>query len=91
MTSPVGFTGAKGKKGATASTGAPGQKENSGSTGSPGLPGLMGATGSPGPSTGGVVYTCWGRTSCPSMTGAQLLYEGRAGKSFYNPGGRGNY
>ena len=27
----------------------------------------------------GVTYTRWGRTSCPSDTGAQLVYSGRAG------------
>ena len=29
----------------------------------------------------GVTYTRWGKTSCPSSTGAQLVYSGRAGGS----------
>ncbi|XP_019850500.1 PREDICTED: short-chain collagen C4-like [Amphimedon queenslandica] len=38
----------------------------------------------------GVVYTCWGRKSCP--TGAELLYEGITGGSPHaEPGGGANY
>ena len=38
----------------------------------------------------GVVYTRWGRKSCP--TGAQLLYEGITGGEWHNyPGGGANY
>ena len=39
--------------------------------------------GPPGPTTGGVVYTRWGRTTCPNTTGTQLLYAGRAAGSSY--------
>lgn len=39
---------------------------------------------------GGVVYTRWGRTTCPS--GAQLVYEGIVGGSHYSrSGGGANY
>ena len=31
----------------------------------------------------GVTYTRWGKTSCPTSTGAQLLYSGRVGGSKY--------
>ena len=44
------------------------------------------------PTAGGVVYTRWGRTTCPSTSGTQLLYAGRAAGSFYNEqGGGANY
>ena len=48
--------------------------------------------GPPGPSAGGVVYTRWGRTTCPNTTGMQLLYAGRAAGSHYTQkGGGANY
>ena len=48
--------------------------------------------GPPGPTTGGAVYTRWGRTTCPNTTGTQLLYAGRAAGSWYNEAGGGaNY
>ena len=43
--------------------------------------------GPPGPTTGGVVYTRWGRTTCSNTTGTQLLYAGRAAGSFYSESG----
>ena len=42
----------------------------------------------PGPCTG-VTYTRWGKSSCPSTDGTQLVYEGRAGGSAYNSSGGG--
>ena len=54
--------------------------------------GDRGARGPPGLNSGGVVYTRWGRKSCPNNTGAQLLYEGIAGGSHYShSGGGANY
>jgi len=50
--------------------------------------------GPPGPTTssGGVVYTRWGRTVCPSTPGTQLLYAGRVAGSYYTErGGGANY
>ena len=41
--------------------------------------------------TKGVVYTRWGRTSCPNDTGAELVYEGITGGSFWDHGGGANY
>ena len=36
----------------------------------------------------GVTYTRWGKSSCPTDTGAQLVYAGRAGGTFHRiPGG----
>ncbi len=44
-------------------------------------------TGAPGPSTNGVTYTRWGRTTCPSTQGTQLVYEGTtAGSPYYEAG-----
>ena len=37
--------------------------------------------GPPGPRNGGVVYTRWGKTSCPNISGTELVYAGRAGVS----------
>ena len=48
-------------------------------------------TGPPGPKTGEVVYTRWGRTSCPNTIGTQLLYQGRTGKARSDRGGGSNY
>ena len=45
--------------------------------------------GPPGPTAGGVVYTRWGRTTCPNTTGTQLLYTGRAAGSHYTHRGGG--
>ena len=39
-----------------------------------------------------MVYTRWGRTTCPNTTGTQLLYAGRAAGSHYtHSGGGSNY
>ena len=35
----------------------------------------------------GVTYTRWGSTSCPSSTGAELVYSGRVGGSRFNAEG----
>ena len=38
------------------------------------------------------MYTRWGSDSCPSTTGTELLYSGRAGKTRHaHKGGGGNY
>ena len=53
-----------------------------------GPPGLQGPPGTPG--AGSVVYTRWGRTSCPPT--AYLVYSGRTAGSWYgNTGGGVNY
>ena len=36
-----------------------------------------------------MTYTRWGSSSCPSSTGAQLVYAGRAGGSWYGNSGGG--
>ena len=68
-----GIPGPQGPAGISGPQGAVGEK---GGRGDPGLPGPQGAQGPP---TGGAVYTRWGRTSCPSGQGTELLYSGRAG------------
>ena len=71
--------------------GLPGPPGPSGPRGMQGPPGL-GCQGPPGPSGGGVVYTRWGRTTCPDTTGTELVYEGRAAGSYYtHNGGGANY
>ena len=66
-----------------------GQKGESGQLGANGPPGPSGLRGPPGPTAGGVVYTRWGRTTCPSTAGTQLLYAGRAAGSHFNERGGG--
>ena len=80
-----GIPGPQGPAGISGPQGAVGEK---GDRGDPGLPGPQGAQGPP---TGGAVYTRWGRTSCPSGQGTELLYSGRAGGTNYqHKGGAAN-
>ena len=73
--------GRDGRDGLTGRDGVKGDKGDKGDTG---------PVGAAGPKSGGVVYTRWGRKSCP--TGAQLVYEGIAGGSSYDQtGGGANY
>ena len=59
-------------------------------TGPPGPKGDTGVSGPKGEGAGGVVYVCWGHSSCPD-TGAELVYTGRAGGSDHlHKGGGGN-
>ena len=37
-----------------------------------------------GSGTSGVTYTQWGKSSCPTSTGAQLVYAGRTGGTKHN-------
>ena len=47
---------------------------------------------SQGPPTGGTTYIRWGRTTCPSGNGTELLYSGRAGGTHWDhSGGAANY
>ena len=57
-----------------------------------GLPELKGDQGPPGPKSGGVTYVRWGRSTCPNITGTELVYKGRAAANYYShKGGGGNY
>ena len=70
--------------------GVPGRDGVKGKRGDKGEKGETGPVGQAGPKSGGVVYTRWGRKSCP--TGAELLYEGITGGSQWDhPGGGANY
>ena len=53
-----------------------------GSRGSQGQRGEQGVTGPPGPRNGGVVYTRWGKSSCPNVSGTTLVYAGRVGGTY---------
>ncbi len=64
----------------------------SGEKGEHGEKGTAGPPGSRGPISGGVVYTRWGKSSCPNNLGTDLLYAGRAGGTFFSQeGGGANY
>ena len=83
-----GFNGEKGDHGID---GLPGYGMK-GMQGLPGIKGSRGLQGPPGVGTGGTMYTRWGRTTCPSTPGTQLVYSGRAAGSHYNhQGGASNY
>ena len=79
-----GLPGHQGPPGITGPRGPVGEK---GSRGSPGLTGPQGEQGPQGPLTGGTVYTRWGRTTCPTDQGTELIYSGRAGGSQYHEHG----
>ena len=80
----------RGRDGRDGVPGRDGVKGERGDKGEKGEKGETGPVGQAGPKSGGVVYTRWGRKSCP--TGAQLLYEGITGGSYWNhPGGGANY
>ena len=54
--------------------------------------GHQGVAGPPGPRNGGVVYTRWGKSRCPNVSGTTLVYAGRAGGTWYaHKGGAANY
>ena len=81
-----GVPGPQGPKGERGEYGPPGYQ---GAKGSRGPAGQKGAVGPPGPRSGGVIYTRWGKSSCPSVAGTELVYAGRAGGSFYGDSGGG--
>ena len=76
---PQGCDGNDGDTGPVGPPGPPGERGLDGAQGLPGLPGRDGLSGSPGPSSGGVIYTRWGKSSCPNTAGTELVYGGRIG------------
>ena len=86
---PSIIKGAKGMKGEAGNSvvGPPGTSGPPGRDGSKGEKGASGVQGPQGLAGGGVVYTRWGRTTCPS--GRDLVYEGVAAGGRYNEGGGG--
>ena len=76
----------RGRDGRDGRDGVPGPR------GPQGQRGDQGVAGPPGPRNGGVVYTRWGKSSCPSVSGTTLVYAGRAGGTHYtHKGGAVNY
>ena len=87
-----GMPGEKGMHGVPGPSGVSGERGEKGMRGDPCLRGLQGEQGPQGPATGGVIYTRWGRTNCPTDQGTQLLYAGRAGGTRHDhKGGAANY
>ena len=76
----------RGRDGRDGRDGGPGPR------GPQGLRGDQGIAGPPGPRNGGVVYTRWGKSTCPSVSGTTLVYAGRVGGTWYSDkGGAVNY
>ena len=76
----------RGRDGRDGRDGVPGPR------GPQGQKGDQGIAGPPGPRNGGVVYTRWGKSTCPSVSGTTLVYAGRVGGTWYlDAGGAANY
>ena len=69
--------------------GLPGRDGEDGNPGPQGEQGPPGHQGPPGPRSAGVTYIRWGKSSCPNVTGTQLVYVGRAGGTAFNNQGGG--
>ena len=96
ISGPQGIMGRKGEHGLPGVSGPPGPQGpqgaigEKGDRGDPGLSGPQGIQGAQGPpTTGGAVYIRWGRTSCPTDQGTDLVYSGRAGGSHHGHQGGG--
>ena len=88
--------GRDGRDGLPGPAGMDGKDGEQGLKGDPGLLGLRGVSGLRGPpgtaAQSGVVYTRWGRTTCPSGQGTELVYSGRAaGTRYSHKGGAANH
>ena len=84
-----GLPGLNGRDGAAGRDGKDGEKGDEGDRGEKGDPGTRGPQG---PSGGGVTYTRWGRTTCPSTPETELVYTGyAAGSGYTEKGGGSNY
>ena len=80
----------RGRDGRDGLPGPAGRDGKDGEEGDKGDPGLQGPPGTAAQS--GVVYTRWGRTTCPSGQGTELVYSGRAaGTRYTHKGGAANY
>ena len=89
---PPGSQDTQGIQGPRGVSGVRGPVGEKGMRGDPGLPGPQGQRGAQGPPTGGTTYIRWGRTTCPSGNGTELLYSGRAGGNYHDhSGGAANY
>ena len=80
-----GRDGRDGLPGRDGKDGEPGER---GEKGDKGDQGDIGPPGPPGPCVAGATYVRWGRTTCPTELGTELLYAGRAaGPLWSNRGG----
>ena len=71
----------RGQPGRDGLPGRDGTHGEQGLRGEKGMKGDPGIQGPPGPRTAGVTYTRWGRTTCPEVSGTELVYTGRAAGS----------
>ena len=82
----------RGRDGRDGLPGSPGLPGRDGQKGDPGVRGPPGQPGTAATSSSGVVYTRWGKRTCPSVTGTELVYAGRVGGSWHtDSGGGANY
>ena len=82
----------RGRDGRDGRDGVPGPRGPQGTRGGQGQKGDQGVAGPPGPRNGGVVYTRWGKNTCPNVSGTTLVYAGRAGGTYYSQkGGAANH
>ena len=82
----------RGRDGRDGRDGMPGPRGPQGQRGDQGQKGDQGVAGPSGARSGGVVYTRWGKSICPSVSGTTLVYAGRAGGTYYShKGGAANY
>ena len=92
---PSGPSGPQGPAGPEGSPGPPGTDGAQGPTGPQGAPGTQGPAGPrgyPGTPSGGAVYTRWGHSSCPYISGTEMVYSGiMAGAKWDNPGNGANH
>ena len=79
----------QGRDGRDGMPGCPGPAGPPGRDGSNGKKGDRGEPGSAGPRNGGVVFTRWGRTTCPTTNDTEILYKGKAAGSSHNEYGGG--
>ena len=72
--------------------GLPGRDGAPGLVGPQGAHGAQGKEGPAGPQSGGATYIRWGKRSCPSVPGTEMVYTGIAAASFFTQSGGGaNY
>ena len=82
----------RGKPGRDGLPGRDGTNGEQGLRGEKGMKGDPGIQGLPGPRAAGVTYTRWGRTTCPEVSGTELVYAGRAAGTHYtHKGGAADY
>ena len=84
-----GRDGRDGIQGPPGPAGTPRRDGTNGKDGMKGKKGEPGPQGPPGPRNGGVVFTRWGRTTCPTTNDTEVLYKGKAAGSHFNQFGGG--